>query len=425
MLDENRSFLPREAVDAHVCMLNRCDTKVLATEWEVFILNRLHKIGTVHYEKKLGGSSRPDVLFDSDSISGFLADIRTVSDKSYEKENPVDYFYDQVKAYLAKKGPGAFGINVRVDHELVGQYGDQKVKLHLPPKGRIPAFVKEHFKCVAERIRSRRQEPFSMTVGEGKNQVRVAYDPNNRSFTGGHFSPSSVFSLRHNPVYNSLKRKSEKLRDCQYEGVRGVFLCDGGCDVLRPHSFHSGGQPAAKKIIDKAFRDNPTLSFVVLMSVEEERHHFDWRVSRALRMDFLSNPQGKCVVGHRFWAGMQRAFEDVPRPQATPTNALDHAMTAKHKGLSFSGSGSMSNGQVKIPSRMLTEILAGTLNYFEASKSEDGPLKSIGWMKRYFHAQLQAGKTIAEISVERCPDEDDDWITIRYGPSDPAISMFE
>lgn len=84
----------------------------------------------------------------------------------------------------------------------------------------------------------------------------------------------------------------------------------------------------------------------------------------------------------------------------------------------------MSNGEVKMPSRTLTEILAGTLDYYRASEGDKGPLGSIAWMKRYFRSMLSAGRTISEISLENCPDQDDDWVRIRFGQEDPAISMF-
>jgi hypothetical protein len=87
------------------------------------------------------------------SLLGFLADITTVSDQNYEKENPVSYFYDCIREYLAKMGPGAFGVGVHVDGESIGEYGDQKVHLHLPRKGDIPAFVKRNVAAVAERIK--------------------------------------------------------------------------------------------------------------------------------------------------------------------------------------------------------------------------------------------------------------------------------
>lgn len=84
----------------------------------------------------------------------------------------------------------------------------------------------------------------------------------------------------------------------------------------------------------------------------------------------------------------------------------------------------MSGNEITIPSRTLTEILSGTLDYNAATKEANGSLGAIAWMKEFFQSQLSAGKTIDEISVGKCPDEDDDWIKIRYGPPDPAISKF-
>jgi len=93
LLNENRDFLSPEQVDDHVKKLNSQNNNSLDTIWEVVILNALSKIGQVIHEKEYEGSSKPDVYFESNNIEPFVADITAISDDSYEKENPTNYFW--------------------------------------------------------------------------------------------------------------------------------------------------------------------------------------------------------------------------------------------------------------------------------------------------------------------------------------------
>ena len=47
------------------------------------------------------------------------------------------------------------------------------------------------------------------------------------------------------------------------------------------------------------------------------------------------------------------------------------------------------------------------------------------YIKDFFLRQLMSGKIIENISLEKCNDENDDWVEFAYGRSDPAISKFK
>ena len=85
----------------------------------------------------------------------------------------------------------------------------------------------------------------------------------------------------------------------------------------------------------------------------------------------------------------------------------------------------METDQIKLPARMLTELLAGVLDYskFDEDCKSRSPDRR-NFMKEFFIRQLTEGRMIEEIAVEKSPDEDDDWILIRYGKADAAISKF-
>ena len=42
----------------------------------------------------------------------------------------------------------------------------------------------------------------------------------------------------------------------------------------------------------------------------------------------------------------------------------------------------------------------------------------------FFDLRLNRGELITGASVERAPDEDDDWITFEFGKPDPAVAPF-
>jgi hypothetical protein len=424
ILDENRHFLAEGVVEEHVRKLNGLNQDSIATEWEVLILNVLSRIGKVEYERQFSGPSRPDVFFQSRIVQEFVADITTLSDADYEQNNPTEYFYRCIREYFQQNDMLASGLNIHIESNKRGTYGNRKIKLCLPHKSEVRSFVKKHFKAIIKTIKSEPKKAFQTVISEGDAHVQVSYDPNDSFFSARHLSYNVPYSLRRNPVYNRLRQKSAQLKQCGFEGIAGVFLCDGDCNALRTATLGPEGY-AKQRIIGEAFRQNSTLSFAVTLAVEEKRLPLQLQVQRSIRAEFYANSQAKYPAGKQFWEELSNICKFFPVPQVTPANALRNIKIDRHKGVSFLGGGSMDGDEITIPSRTLTEILAGTLNYNAATKGEKGPLGSIAWMKDFFRRQVLAGKTIAAISVVNCPDEDDDWIKIKYGPTDPAISKFK
>lgn len=424
MMNENHLFLSEKTVKEHVRKLNKSNVHTLAAEWEVIILNILNKIGKLQHEVTFQGTTKPDVYFESERIPPFVADIASVSDRDSDKENPRDYFYDCIRDYFQKHSLSLNGLHIDLTGERVGDYGDQKVKLHLPNKSQVQVFVRKNFATIVKAIKSNTDKPFNTIVGEGSIKVKVSYKRGQHTCFGGGLLHTVPYSLRRNPVYNALKKKAQKLKACGFKGPAGVFLCDADCYGLHIHS-RSGGGFVIEDVIAEAFRKYSTLSFIVVIIVEEKHSTFSVKSTRYIKAACYLSTVARFPVDETFRTELGAICRLFPVPSATPVNALQMIKLKNHKGYSFFGGGSMCADEITIPSRTLTEILAGTLNYNAATENKKGPLGRIAWMKDFFGRQVIAGKTIAEISVVNCPDEDDDWIKIRYGSSDPAISKFK
>jgi hypothetical protein len=241
----------------------------IAFEWEVVILAALSKNCEIEYEKNfIDGGSNPDIFGKLPNGTCFVADITTVSDRNAHKENPVDYFFHQVHQFLHQRGLSSKGIDIRINGTSIGEYGNRKVKLNLPPKGEIPKFIKNNLLSFATAISSNESEPHQILIADGT--ITVSYSPLDIFSGGGYPSYTSIYSLTRNPIFNRLEKKSTQLKKSGFSGITGIFLCDGACSSLN-HNATGGSEISQNKIIEHFFKSNQRVSFVVAI-FPEERH---------------------------------------------------------------------------------------------------------------------------------------------------------
>ena len=273
LLNENRSFLTEDQVKDHVSKLNTKNNASIATEWEVVILNALSKIGRVQHEKSFNGTTKPDIFFEASNIGQFVAEITAISDEFYDKENPISYFHECLNNYFKAKGLTTRGLRIEVDSEHIGKYGDRKVKLSLPEKKDIPAFVKKEFRQIVELISKKPSQAFRKKIRKGNASITISFNPQDKYFSGGYTSFTVPYSLKKNPVFNRIKRKADQLRKSGYQGIMGVFVCDAACDLLN-NDFYSADRYSQDEIIQAVFNNNSSVSFVIVLTPEEQHHTF-------------------------------------------------------------------------------------------------------------------------------------------------------
>lgn len=424
LINENRSFLSSAHVEEQIKKLNSGDVLSIVAEWEVVILNALSKLGTVVYEKDFSGPSKPDIYFKSVDAVPFVADITTLSDKSYDKNNPIDYFYECVRKYLKKRGLFTKGLTVEVGSDRIGECGDQKVKLSLPDKKDLPRFVKNKFSIIADFITKEPNQAFKSKIAEEGVAISITYNPHNEFFSGEYSSYTVPYSLKRNSLHNSLKSKAGQLRKSKYKGVMGIFLCAGECNALN-NDFYDPIKYTQKDIIETFFKSNQTISFVAVFTTEEKYRFLPNNTTRHIKDSIYVNPFARYPVEPKLYHKLETICNYFPVPESMPVNAINQMKFEKNKGLSHLGGFSMGSDEIKISSRMVAELLAGVLDYKKLDK--DCKLLSHSernYIKEFFLRKLTQGKMIENISVEKCLDEDDDWLKFKFGNADAAISEF-
>ncbi len=82
----------------------------------------------------------------------------------------------------------------------------------------------------------------------------------------------------------------------------------------------------------------------------------------------------------------------------------------------------MSATRVTLSARTVQELLAGKTTHENFGKHYAG---SIPNPVAAFAAALKAGRLIESVSIEKCSDRDDDWLTFHLSKPDPAVSAFK
>ncbi len=430
ILEENARLLTAEQSRTHVTRLNGADAAdSLACEYEVLILNALAKakVGSVEHEPHLPGRRRPDLLFRATSgpTFEFIADITTVSDEGFRKENPLDLLDAEFSQLVRRLALASGGFHFDVGGCLAARREGERMLLKLPRKADIPRFARQHLTGFLRGIQKEPLRPATIAFRTAEIELKVTYDPARRpSFSANYPSFSVPYSLRNNPVAQRLENKARKLKQSGYAGIGGVILCDGDCAILRGlgSSFTHYSEAA---IMAEFFRRHASVTFVLCLTVKEPSPYAR-RTPPAFKTRLFINARGR----HRCPLPLQELLRDLPSllapPQSTPARALDLLRSRfPSRGWSFYGEFSMTRNTIRISARSLIELLAGEhdLGRFLGAHgfvpSEQSP-DAIN----FFKGKLQEGRTIRAARIEKDPARDDDWLVLEFGEADPAISPF-
>lgn len=187
-----------------------------------------------------------------------------------------------------------------------------------------------------------------------------------------------------------------------------------------------------REIIAEIFRKNSSLSFVFLFWV-------DWHDPRVilpgqpiipgwrLRTSYLANPDSKFPLNEELEKVISRLASTFSQPVLDASNASRQiSFKSNDQGQPFGGYG-VSDNWIKLPSRALTEVLAGQMNteeFFRMLRFRQRDEDTKDGMWNQFDRILAEGRMIKNIRVEKCEDDDDDWIVFEFGEPDPALSQF-
>jgi len=423
LINENSKILSAEQTLKHIEALNRADESSIGFEWEIALVNAFSKFGKVEYEPDLGGTSRPDIKFDSKREDGlsFVADIATVSDRGVEEHNPAWYFRRELMRLVRKQGVRLNCFAITIGNKEEGTPYDRKIKLKIPARGKFEEVFNDDFKTFLKGIANNPSVPKLFAVRTNSIEVSIAYNPT-RTLSYAHYSSYKVpYSLTKNPVYLALKSKGEQLKKSNYDGFMGIFLCDGGSESLNNDGYSRNSYPT-KQIIDNFLRQHSSISFVLTFTIK--RNPYVFKNLRG-KVALFENPTARKKIDFKSTFLANNLHKVFPVPVNDAVGVVDNIDHPSRKiGLSFYGGLTMTENSIKISARALLELLAGKIDqdkFFEDYKSFASEFISNG--ENFFADKLHKSRLISDIRLEKT-EEDDDWIEIHFGSPDPAISKF-
>ena len=425
--------LPTEAVEELVEKLNHNDRASLSFEWETAIMFALGQFGKVDYECDHGGTRYADVTFSlSDpNIVSFVAEITTVSDRGLEEENPVSFLLNLLHEKAHTLGLTG-GFQYRIEGDYPGKhYGDRKVQLAMPHKKQLRAYLDREIVPQLQRIKNSGVEIAEISAKK-PYRMSIVYRNNVSGSSGSHPTFSVAYSLTRNPIYTSLKSKGRQLSEIGFGGCRGVFLCDGSCDLFRTEPNAGTPDYSMLEIIRDFLRQNRSIAFVAVIWVELPRRGV-FEAPQKLRLCFklIQNKFARYPLDEKVAKLLQEIPAFLPAPVNTATGGVRRTEAGKygigktHYGGSTVRFGSKSTS-VRLSSRAVLDLLAGTtdpLRFSEDHWPERSATSNRG--SNPFAAAVAQGMTIQAASVEHREDEDDDWITFELSWPDVAVAPFQ
>ncbi len=423
IIDENSSFMSHSQLKSRVDMLNRYfNISSVATEWELVVLNAFSKLGNVSYEKKLGGVSEIDVYFQLGKAPevSFIADITAVSDEGYNQNNPIEVFQKELYKKIRTCGLRPNNFSLKVEAKKVGKHGKQKVLLNLPKDNEEIEDANRQIQQFVSYIIQNNLSKCQTRVKTQNCDILLMYDIN-QPFAGCmHPAYNVVYDPHANPIYNTLKAKKRQLGNTNFDGPKGIILCDGGCYSLRD------SKGITQKIINDFLRQNTSINFVSVIIVK--RKQASGHLGKAyLDSTTYYNPNTKISLSKELREIIEQLLAQFPEPVSDVVNALNH-LKSKYKKQGLSEYGRLvverDGSVIKIPARALLQLLSEKISLEKFLKDHHlGQEQKDSFSCNVFKKNLDAGKTIKNIYIEPT-DSEDELIVFEFRRSDPAITQF-
>jgi hypothetical protein len=325
MLSENARIVRHRQLADHIKRLNGSDQiQRVTTEWEVVAVNGLSKVGNVVHEPDLPGPTKPDVLL-THSLGTALMDITTVSDRGLNQQNPADKLSDRLVQLVRERGldPQRFGLKIEGNwRELRVEGPKPKIFIPRPREFDTSIFNKKFYRFLDEIHVSPRLKR-KLSPSDLNAQMTITYDPTQRYFLMNHLAYTVPFSATRNAIYATLEEKADQLKVSEFNGLKGVVLCDGGCDAMNRRG-RKGLDLDANDIILKFLADYRSVAFVLVLQIESDRSGCSGPDHLGvIAKGYLLSPDSPCARLVKYLSATLP--QRLPKPENIPVNAYDLA----------------------------------------------------------------------------------------------------
>lgn len=394
--------------------------KYIPTEWEIVILQTLAALGAVRHESNLGGVTKPDLHFQSPSIT-FVADIATISDRGSHERNPIGPFEKALRKKWEESGITEGGFAFHASTRLHSGKGSRPPVV-IPSIEQFQTLIfDDRFDQFVRDVQSAPTEQRQLVIPWARNSViQITYVPGRRSVWCTGYTSYTVPTLRdRNPLYLALKEKGDQLKRCGFAGLRGVIICDGGAHVLR--NMSSSYSYSVRDIVFHALSRHTSIDFVVIVSLRD-------RSTQTIKQDarvelFVRDMSDWATPLNELMHIMVGRLPTVVQSPDNARNELTHWIGREKKrthvrGLTYSG-GKNGVGEIRMSTQTLLEVLGGRLSGKQLNEAY-----SLNKREGLFEHQLRRGSVIESARVEKKPNEDSDEIVFTFGLPDPSVAPF-
>jgi hypothetical protein len=424
LLNESGGFLMPAQLERLVARLNARNRDTVEAEWELIVLAAFASIGAIEHEADLGGSTRLDLRFRSLVLGRFVADIRTVSDETYNRENAVHEFSGEltrISAELRREGIQG-GLDYRVNGVSASpRQGRYKTKLTLPFSHEFKRVIfNKDFGAFLDAIRAEPNQSREFQVNNEEASVSITFSPRAGGFSfGSHLSYNQAHDAVHNVVWQALKHKSAQIKHAGKRAtgeLAGVILCDGTCGLLR--TLRNAYALTVDDVISQFLRKSRTVDFVSVLDIAESTAYgqappprFEartWSIREKAWAEMLS-------------ASLNLALQRLPSPRDSALNTVNQfnwSGDRQHLWGRYMRNSTMTHNSLEVSLRAAMDYLAGRTdrNSFERIVHPD-------WLA-HLKEWLDQGRSVESVSIREHPGEDDDGLLIRFAEHDPAASPF-
>ena len=432
MIGDLAVVLERDQLTSIVERLNRPGDARLPAMWELVMLAAFSTIGKLRHEIELPNGRRPDIELTASADGGapvlIIGDVATISDAGLDEQNPVGVLSTELSRLAMKAGLNAnhFGYDIRGGH--VGPFRDGRMKLFLPKKGPLLELMREEVEPWICAVKDDPDQPRQFEYHQDEVAFSLTYNPMQPYARGCYANYAVAASRDKNPLFRGLKSKVAQLKQAPQNALRLLIACDGDSELLRQSKqMRSPGVFGSREVAEDFLRQNSSIDAVLLVTIDEQRLACGMATTYRMRYDLAIAPppaRSQRMTSDAISALdslLREAVKRIPQPVQSAYNAALRCSEPGY-GPDMIGGYEMGGEYVRLSSRALQRLLAGDLtvkDFIEAHGWNDGH-----GPKNPFARMAHAGRMIQEVKVDDAGDEDDDWLTFRFGMPDPAVAPF-